>query len=69
MFVRTSLYKRREENQLDATEYFIALPLNAVWVQMNKETESVHVVKKVKITLEQATKVQRASREIDILFL
>jgi len=25
MFVRVSLYKRREENQLDATECFIAL--------------------------------------------
>jgi len=25
MFVRASLYKRREENQLDATECFIAL--------------------------------------------
>jgi len=25
MFVRTSLYKRREENQLGATEYFIAI--------------------------------------------
>jgi len=25
MFVRSSLYKRREENQLDATERFIAL--------------------------------------------
>ena len=25
MFVRASLYKRREENQLDATERFIAL--------------------------------------------
>jgi len=25
MFVRASLYKRREENQLDATEWFIAL--------------------------------------------
>jgi len=25
MFVRGSLYKRREENQLDATEWFIAL--------------------------------------------
>jgi len=24
MFVRASLYKRREENQLDATEWFIA---------------------------------------------
>ena len=24
MFVRASLYKRREENQLDATEFFIA---------------------------------------------
>jgi len=27
MFVRASLYKRREENQLDATECFIALIL------------------------------------------
>ena len=25
MFVRASLYKRRKENQLDATEWFIAL--------------------------------------------
>ena len=25
MFVRASLYKRREENQLDDTEYFITL--------------------------------------------
>jgi len=25
MFVRASLYKRREENQLDAAEWFIAL--------------------------------------------
>jgi len=25
MFVRASLYKRREENQLDVTEWFIAL--------------------------------------------
>ena len=25
MFVRASLYKRREENQLDASEWFIAL--------------------------------------------
>ena len=25
MFVRASLYKSREENQLDATEFFIAL--------------------------------------------
>ena len=25
MFVRTSLYKRREENELDASEWFIAL--------------------------------------------
>ena len=25
MFVRASLYKRREENQQDATEWFIAL--------------------------------------------
>jgi hypothetical protein len=25
MFVRASLYKRREKNQLDATEWFIAL--------------------------------------------
>jgi len=25
MFFRASLYKRREENQLDATEWFIAL--------------------------------------------
>jgi hypothetical protein len=25
MFVRASLYERREENQLDATEWFIAL--------------------------------------------
>jgi len=25
MFVRASLYTRREENQLDATEWFIAL--------------------------------------------
>ena len=25
MFVRASLYKHREENQLDATEFFIAL--------------------------------------------
>jgi len=25
MFVRASLYKRREENQLDATEWFVAL--------------------------------------------
>jgi len=25
MFVRSSLYKRREENQLDATKWFIAL--------------------------------------------
>ena len=25
MFVRSSLYKRREENQLDATECFIAI--------------------------------------------
>ena len=25
MFVRSSLYKRREENQLDATEWFIII--------------------------------------------
>jgi hypothetical protein len=27
MFVRASLYERREENQLDATEWFIALAI------------------------------------------
>jgi len=27
MFVRASFYKRREENQLDATEWFIALTI------------------------------------------
>ena len=31
MFVRASLYKRREENQLDATEWFIALKISSTY--------------------------------------
>ena len=31
MFVRASLYKRREENQLDATECFIELIICSTW--------------------------------------
>ena len=33
--------------------------LNTVWVELNKETETVHAVQKVQFTLEQATKAQR----------
>ena len=31
MFVRSSYYKRREENQLDVTEYFIAIIISSTW--------------------------------------
>jgi len=48
MFVRTSLYKRREENQLDATECFIALIICSTCFghlyAHHQELETIHVL-------------------------
>jgi len=48
MFVRASLYKCREENQLDATERFIALVICSKYFghsyAHHQELETIHVL-------------------------
>jgi len=54
MFVRASLYKRRKENQLDATECFIELINNSICFghlyAHHQELESILVLNKERTT-------------------
>jgi len=44
MFVHASLYMRREENQLDATEWFIALIYSTCFVHLHAHHQELEAI-------------------------